>query len=335
MSQYLILVLFLMGWSTTAYGLAHMAHIKCPQWTLNDLVQISPIVVEGTVVSNGQNSPINGKFEVTFKVNTVYKGDLNKYTFVRLTLDSFTSSTTTTKNSTTTSNKVECPKVLKGFKHRKKRKYLIFAKDSRLFGLEVLAAPLKRTKRSKLALHRALCSYKTKYCHEDDSHIRNVRLGQTVRLNCQEKIPKFETSGRPRTKWKKSYTKWLKNGKPMKLLPNNIVIKSKRSKSVLKLKILHENDIATYTCVSNYRHYRKKFQLKIPSNGKFRKNKRKYNFTYTLFRKRGGLCLMKSPKNMCQNLPYLWIKKTQIVCIILNHIEFLTKPLISEDCWVS
>ena len=62
----------------------------------------------------------------------------------------------------------------------------------------------------------------------DDSHIRNVRLGQTVRLNCQEKIPKFETSGRPRTKWKKSYTKWLKNGKPMKLLPNNIVIKSKR-----------------------------------------------------------------------------------------------------------
>ena len=64
MSQYLILVLFLMGWSTTAHGLAHMAHIKCPQWTLNDLVQISPIVVEGTVVSNGQNSPINGKFEV-------------------------------------------------------------------------------------------------------------------------------------------------------------------------------------------------------------------------------------------------------------------------------
>ena len=132
----------------------------------------------------------------------------------------------------------------------------------------------------------------------------------------------------------------------MKLLPNNIVIKSKRyviikqvvvsiffqkilrhaenryqqekillqfvflrifclffrSKSVLKLKILNENDIATYTCVSNYRHYRKTFQLKIPSNGKFRKNKRKYNFTYTLFRNRGGLCLMKSPKNMCQNL---------------------------------
>ena len=166
----------------------------------------------------------------------------------------------------------------------------------------------------------------------------------------------------------------------MKLLPNNIVIKSKRyviikqvvvsiffkkilrhaenryqqekillqfvllrifcfffrSKSVLKLKILHENDIATYTCVSNYRHYQKTFQLKIPSNGKFRKNKRKYyNFTYTLFRNRGGLCLMKSPKNMCQNLPYLWIKKTQIVFIILNQIEFLTKPLISEDCWVS
>ena len=71
---------------------------------------------------------------------------------------------------------------------------------------------------------------------------------------------------------------------------------------MLKLKILHENDIATYTCVSNYRHYRKTFQLKIPSNGKFRKNKRKYNFTYTLFRNRGGLCLMKSPKNMCQNL---------------------------------
>ena len=118
-----------MGWSTTAaHGLAHI--IKCPQWTLNDLVQISPIIVEGTVVSNGQNSPIDGKFEVTFKVNTVYKGDLNKYTFVRLTLDSFTSSTTTSKNSTTTSNKVECPKVLKGFKHRKKRKYLIFAKGS-------------------------------------------------------------------------------------------------------------------------------------------------------------------------------------------------------------
>ena len=71
---------------------------------------------------------------------------------------------------------------------------------------------------------------------------------------------------------------------------------------MLKLKILHENDIATYTCVSNYRHYRKTFQLKIPSDGKFRKNKRKYNFTYTLFRNRGGLCLMKSPKNMCQNL---------------------------------
>ena len=122
MSPYLILLIFLMGWSATAHGLAHI--IKCPQWTLNDLVQISPIIVEGTVVSNGQNSPIDGKFEVTFKVNTVYKGDLNKYSYVRLTLDSF-SRTTTTKNST---NKVECPKVLKGFKHRKKRKYLIFAK---------------------------------------------------------------------------------------------------------------------------------------------------------------------------------------------------------------
>ena len=132
MSPYFILLLFLMGWSVTAqhglaHGLAPIAHniSKCPQWTLNDLVQISPIIVEGTVVSNGQISPINGKFQVTFKVNTVYKGDLNKYTYVRLTLDSFSS--TTAKNSTTT-NKVECPKVLKGFKHRKKRKYLIFAK---------------------------------------------------------------------------------------------------------------------------------------------------------------------------------------------------------------
>ena len=71
------------------------------------------------------------------------------------------------------------------------------------------------------------CDFFSPYYFLDVSHIRKVRLGQTVRLNCQEKIPKFDT-GRPRTKWKKSYTKWLKNGKPMKSLPNNIVIKSKR-----------------------------------------------------------------------------------------------------------
>ena len=46
---------------------------KCPQWTLTDLVRISPIIVDGTVISHGQNRQ-DGQFEVTFKVNTVYKG---------------------------------------------------------------------------------------------------------------------------------------------------------------------------------------------------------------------------------------------------------------------
>ena len=89
---------------------------------------------------------------------------------MRLTLASSNknSSSTSIKEVESTNNvKVECPKTLVGFHHRKKqRKFLIFAKDSRLFGLEALVSPLKRNRRAKLALKKALCLYKPHYyCH--------------------------------------------------------------------------------------------------------------------------------------------------------------------------
>jgi hypothetical protein len=48
---------------------------KCPQWSLKELVQISPLIVEATVVSHGDIDPKTDTFQVTFKVKKVYKTD--------------------------------------------------------------------------------------------------------------------------------------------------------------------------------------------------------------------------------------------------------------------
>ena len=45
-------------------------------------------------------------------------------------------------------------------------KFLVFAKNSRLFGFEPLVSPLRRTKRAKKELLRALCSTQSQYCHK-------------------------------------------------------------------------------------------------------------------------------------------------------------------------
>ena len=163
-NNYLIILLLLMGQKILPILPLPLIQ-KCPQWTLTDLVRISPIIVDGTVISHGQNRQ-DGQFEVTFKVNTVYKGDLKRHSYVRLTLASSKNSSSI-KVESTNNVKVECPKTLTGFHHRKKqRKFLIFAKDSRLFGLEALVSPLKRNRRAKLALKKALCLYKPHYyCH--------------------------------------------------------------------------------------------------------------------------------------------------------------------------
>ena len=80
----------------------------------------------------------------------------------------------------------ECPKKLPGFfqqrnsrtfkrnnRHSSKlqqqrhSKFLLFAKNSRLFGFEPIVSPLKRTRRSKQALTRALCSSnQSQYCQK-------------------------------------------------------------------------------------------------------------------------------------------------------------------------
>ena len=48
---------------------------KCPQWSLKELVQISPLIVEASVVSHGDIDPKTDTFQVTFKVKKVYKTD--------------------------------------------------------------------------------------------------------------------------------------------------------------------------------------------------------------------------------------------------------------------
>ena len=85
----------------------------------------------------------------------------------------------------------ECPKKLPGFfqhdtnktllkkqrqrfnrnsrrhQHRSRHRFLLFAKNSRLFGFEPIVSPLKRTRRSKQALTRALCSSnQSQYCQK-------------------------------------------------------------------------------------------------------------------------------------------------------------------------
>ena len=48
---------------------------KCPQWSLKELVQISPLIVEASVVSHGDVDPKTDTFQVTFKVKKVFKSN--------------------------------------------------------------------------------------------------------------------------------------------------------------------------------------------------------------------------------------------------------------------
>ena len=48
---------------------------KCPQWSLRELVQISPLIVEASVVSHGDIDPKTDTFQVTFKVKKVFKSN--------------------------------------------------------------------------------------------------------------------------------------------------------------------------------------------------------------------------------------------------------------------
>ena len=76
-----------------------------------------------------------------------------------------------------------------------------------------------------------------------------VRLGQSVRLNCHDSVGGGNANKwRPHTKWK--HTKWYKNGRRLvqNALPQNISIKKKRSKSMLKIKNVAQKDLGTYRC---------------------------------------------------------------------------------------
>ena len=48
---------------------------KCPQWSLKELVQISPLIAEASVVSHGDVDPKTDTFQVTFKVKKVFKSN--------------------------------------------------------------------------------------------------------------------------------------------------------------------------------------------------------------------------------------------------------------------
>ena len=55
--------------------LAHQQVPKCPQWSLRELVQISPLIVEASVISHGDVDPKTDTFQVTFKIKKVFKSN--------------------------------------------------------------------------------------------------------------------------------------------------------------------------------------------------------------------------------------------------------------------
>ena len=62
-----------LGRPVWAGGVDPQRRPKCPQWSLKELVQISPLIVEASVVSYGDIDPKTDTFQVTFKVKKVYK----------------------------------------------------------------------------------------------------------------------------------------------------------------------------------------------------------------------------------------------------------------------
>ena len=165
--------------------------VKCPEWTLKELVQISPLIVEAMVVASGDFDPRTKKFPVTFKVKKIYKGHSQKYLRMQFWHPEWATEMVPTNAPFLTP---ECPKTLSGFwaqnysdsfevnrrnplDHKKYRKFqqkyrfLVFAKNSRLFGFEPIVSPLRRTKRARLALNKALCLHQSQYCQKGMGHL--------------------------------------------------------------------------------------------------------------------------------------------------------------------
>lgn len=145
---------------------------KCPSWNLSQLVSISPLIVEASVLAHGQ---IDGadKIQVTFKVKKSLKNTVEEIKYIRMTFAL-----------SNHSNHELCPvTIMSGFfqdhhrrhnRRKRRKKFYIFAKNSRLFGFEPIVSPLRRTKRAKQALNRALCAYQSQYCHQ--SKLRNFGI---------------------------------------------------------------------------------------------------------------------------------------------------------------
>lgn len=140
---------------------------KCPSWSLSQLVSISPLIVEASVLAHGQIDSASDRVQVTFKVKKSMKNvDKIKIKYIRMTF-------ALSNHSNELCHPVTlAPGFLQDHQHRrrrKRRKFLIFAKNSRLFGFEPIVSPLRRSKRAKQALQRALCAYQSQYCHKSKS----------------------------------------------------------------------------------------------------------------------------------------------------------------------
>ena len=142
---------------------------KCPQWNLKELVSISPLILEASLVSHGQISNQN-QLSVTFKVRKVVKNSENgKFSqkYLRMTFEGLSKKGLNTQRSPRSD---ECQKTLPAL--YSKQKYLIFAKNSRLFGFEPIVSPLRKSRRAKMALEKALCSNQhSQYCHKGNMQL--------------------------------------------------------------------------------------------------------------------------------------------------------------------
>ena len=133
---------------------------NCPRWSLRDLVRMSPIILEATVVSHsGLDIVGSSHFHVTFKVRKVWKQQSDKpyvEPYVKLNF-----------------NQGSCPHKMPRQQLGKIRHFLLFVKDNhQLMGHEAIVSPLRRTRRAKKALKRALCQELHQYCQQPKQQLK-------------------------------------------------------------------------------------------------------------------------------------------------------------------
>jgi hypothetical protein len=176
--QKITFLLLLLFGSSIFFGLVTAknrpsASKKCSQkWTLHQLTEISPLIVEATVVSYGELDPVINKFHVTFQVKKVFKNDpsTSHYTsYIRLAFSGSSSAPDYSNNNCSLAVMPTFDGISSTVGHN--RKFVLFVRPKNN-QLEPVVAPLRRNRRSLKALKRALCSTTSKtskkhinFCH--------------------------------------------------------------------------------------------------------------------------------------------------------------------------